>query len=307
MTLVITGCTNRKRRFVQPGLHMGSFGAEPLVDLATRWCERLNSEMLRHPAYEIYGGRGFQEARSAAALLDADLLVVSAGLGLIDAAAHVPPYSCTVLDGAADAVKSRVSDEFTIEAWWRALSGASTFSVSLKDLARTQPGPLLISLSETYLEMLAPDLATLPGPARGRIRIFTGAPLDRVPPSLREFRMPYDARLDGPDSNLPGTRSDFASRALAHFVGMGRGFMPQAPVADDAEAVRTALATWRAPGKFDRKRYDDDAMTVLIARHWDDAGGSSSRLLRYFRDELHIACEQSRFAMLVRQVRENRI
>src|SRR3546814_9801405 len=37
-------------------------------------------------------------------------------------------------------------------------------------------------------------------------------------PRLHPWLMPYDDRLDGCDSPLPGTRSDFASRAAHHFV-----------------------------------------------------------------------------------------
>ena len=180
------------------------------------------------------------------------------------------------------------------------------FSVELPPLINQGEGPILIALPETYLEMLAPDLTALPPSAQERIRIFTGAPIERLPPALQPYRMPYDNRLDGPDSPRPGTVSDFASRALAHFVALGRGRAPQATLADDAEAVSSDLASWRRPDKFNRQRHDDKTMLELIDRHWEGNGGSSSRLLRFFRDELNIACEQSRFAGLARQVRESR-
>lgn len=285
---------------------MSSLSPAPLDELATLWADRLGREARRYPASEIYGGRSFQEARSATAKLNAKLVVVSAGLGLIEASTPVPAYGCTVLVGADDGVQSRASDGFSIASWWRALSDASRFSVSLADLASEQPGPLLVALSQTYLQMLAPELMALPSADLKRVRIFTLSPIDRTPAALRPYRLPYDHRLDGPDSPRQGTRNDFASRALAHFVAMGRGRVPQPSVTEDVEAVASALALWREPGKFDRKRCDDEAMRALIGEHWESAGGSSSRLLRYFRDELGIACEQSRFAALARQVREGR-
>ena len=270
------------------------------------WTERLEREAHRYPASDVYGGRSFQEARATATRLSAKLVVVSAGLGLIEASTPIPSYGCTVLVGADDGVQARVPGAFSIGSWWRALSKASCFSISLADLVREQPGPLLVALSQAYLEMLAPDLIALPAADLVRIRIFTGSPIDRTPAALLPYRMPYDHRLDGPDSPRQGTRNDFASRALAHFVAMGRGKVPQTLLAEDAEAVASAIALWREPEKFDRKRYDDEAMRKLIGQYWDSAGGSSSRLLRYFRDELDIACEQSRFAALARQVRGER-
>ncbi len=169
-----------------------------------------------------------------------------------------------------------------------------------------QSGPLLVALSEAYIEMLAPELIALPSDDLARVRIFTASPAARMPDALRPLRMPYDNRLDGPDSPCPGTLNDFASRALAHFVGFGRGTVPQASLDADVEAVRSAIGSWRGAQKFDRARHDDDTMLKLIAEHWESAGGSASRLLRYFRDELGIACEQSRFAALARRVRETK-
>lgn len=306
MTLVITSCTNRKRLPIPPSLHMSSLPRAPLQDIASDWVGRVANAPSCHPASDVYCGRSFQEARAAAAAIDAKLIIVSAGLGLVEASTPIPAYGCTVLVGADDGIQSRVDGTFSIASWWRALSSSSHLSRSLEDLMHGQSGPLLVALSEAYIEMLAPELIALPSDDLARVRIFTASPAARMPDALRPFRMPYDDRLDGPDSPCRGTLNDFASRALAHFVGLGRGTVPQASLDTDVEAVRSAIASWRGAQKFDRARHDDDAMLKLIAEHWESAGGSASRLLRYFRDELEIACEQSRFAALARRVRETK-
>jgi hypothetical protein len=285
---------------------MSSLPLAPLQDLASDWVARVANALACHPASDVYCGRSFQEARAAAATIDAKLIIVSAGLGLVEASTPIPAYGCTVLVGADDGIQSRVDGNFSIASWWRALSSSSHLSRSLEDMMRGQPGPLLVALSEAYIEMLAPELIALPPNDLARVRIFTASPAARLPDALRPFRMPYDDRLDGPDSPCRGTLNDFASRALGHFVGLGRGIVPQASLDADVAAVRSALSTWRAAQKFDRARYDDDTMLKLIAVHWESAGGSASRLLRYFRDELDIACEQSRFAALARRVRETK-
>ena len=306
MTLVITTCTNRKRKPIPDALHMAALPQAALYDLARNWSARLSAQSVRYPAKTIYGGRGFREAVSAAELLDAKLLVVSAGLGLIDVSTAVPAYACTVLVNAADSVRSRVAGDFDVADWWKTLGETSPFAVALHDAVQDTDGLICAALSEAYVEMIAADLIALPGPMLNRLRLFTRAPLDRVPVQLRALVMPYDDRLDGPDSLNRGTRSDFAGRALRHFAEMTRGGGQSGSAAEHAGAVAAALEGWRLPVRFDRVRHDDAALLTMIRTHWDSERGSSSRLLRRFRDDLFVACEQGRFAELVRIVRGER-
>lgn len=235
--------------------------------------------------------------------MDARLLVISAGLGLIDASSPIPPYACTVLIGADDSVADRITGQFSISEWWGALKGASPFARSLVSFVDDEEaGPILAALSDAYLAMIANELAALPAAALKRVRLFTRAPANRIAADLCPFVMPYDDRLDGPDSTLRGTRSDFASRALRHFVAAG--FAGSAK--EDASAVEAALSGWRLPAKVERVRHNDADVLSIMRKHWDVAGGSSTRLLRIFRDDLGIACEQARFATLARQVRREK-
>ena len=299
MTIVITSCTNRKRKPVAHARHISDLAPAPLTDLASAWAQRLDAADERFSAASIYGGRAFQEASTAARALAARLLVVSAGLGLIDASNAVPPYACTVLVGAADSVAARVTGPYETGAWWAALRTASPFARPLADFVADDDGPILAALSDAYLAMIAAEMLALPDAVLTRLRIFTRTPPSRIASALRPYVMPYDDRLDGPDSVVRGTRSDFAGRALRHFVDLG----VTGSMAMDAAAVEAALAGWRLPAKHDRARHDDAALLDLIREHWASVGGSSSRLLRLFRDDLGIACEQSRFAALARQVR----
>lgn len=306
MTLVITTCTNRKRKPVSDSLHMVALPQAALSDLVQEWSRRLAAEPVRYRGDEIYGGRGFREALSAAALLDARLLVVSAGLGLIDVSESVPPYACTVLVGAEDSVAGRVENQFDPAAWWRSLTVASPFSFAWQEAAAGSNGLICAALSDAYIEMVAGDLAALPGETLARLRLFTRARIERIPEALRHFVMPYDDRLDGPDSPHRGTRSDFAGRALRHFAEMVANADSELSVSDHAAAVGAALSGWRLPAQVARVRHDDRALLELIRKHWDAEGGSSSRLLRRFRGQLGIACEQGRFAQLARTVRDER-
>lgn len=285
---------------------MAALPQADLDALARQWSRRLAAEPTRFPGEDIYGGRGFREAAAAAKLLNAKHLVVSAGLGLIEVSTAVPPYACTVLIDAPDSVRTRVIGVFSVERWWKAVCKVSPFAIALHDAVKDAHGPICAALSDAYIEMIAGDLLALPAAVLSRLRLFTRAPRDRVPVALRPFVMPYDDRLDGPDSPNRGTRSDFAGRALRHFAELTQSDPPRRSAGEHAAAVSAALHGWRMPAKVERVRHDDAALLDLIRAHWDAEGGSSSRLLRRFRDDLGVACEQSRFADLARMVRIER-
>ena len=118
--------------------------------------------------------------------------------------------------------------------------------------------------------------------------------------------MPYDDRLDGSQSKVRGTRSDFAGRALRHFADQILTVDDKRDAREHAAAVTSSICSWKYPERQERVRHDDPVLLGLITHHWEALGGSSSKLLPFFRHELNIACEQGRFAALVRQVRSAR-
>lgn len=303
VTLVITTCTNRKRKAVPDRLHMGVLTHSHLTRVAADWGSRLRDASEQFPAEDIYGGRGFQEAVAAAALLDARLLIVSAGLGLISASTRVPPYACTILQGAPDGVAARVIDGFTAPRWWAALAKVSPFSLTLRSVVENQDGLILAALSDAYVDMISEELLALPQPTLDRLRLFTRASAERVPEQMRPLIMPYDDRFDGPDSEWQGTLSDFASRAAHHFAKTVMIAEDGRSACEHAAAVSASLDGWRRPIKVKRVRHDDAAMLDLIRSHWDDPRGCS---LRRFRDDFNVACEQGRFRALSDVVRAER-
>ncbi|TIW52168.1 MAG: hypothetical protein E5V54_31250 [Mesorhizobium sp.] len=306
MALVITTCTNRKRKPVTDSLRASSLLQANLVELAGQWCDRLALAKPRFLASQLYAGRAFREATAAAQAIDARLYVVSAGLGLIGASTKVPSYACTVLLDAEDSIAQRVTGSFVRSVWWKELNRCSPFSELLRPIISHSDGLVCAALSDAYLDMISPDLVELAATDRHRLRIFTRTPVERIAPELRGFVMPYDDRLDGPDSTMRGTRSDFASRALRHFVEHVHIAFGGNDAATDSLHVTAMLRDWRYPTRVQRDRCDDDAMRRLINEHWLMANGSTARLLRLFRDELNIACEQGRLAGLVRKVRAER-
>jgi hypothetical protein len=154
--------------------------------------------------------------------------------------------------------------------------------------------------------MVVGELVGLPQADLKRLRIITRSPNQSVTSSIKEQLIPYDDRLDGPDSSRRGTLADFASRAAHHFAREVVANDPDGSAEAHRAAVQFALAPWRPPVSVERARHDDETLVEIIRAHWDRANGQSTRLLRILRDELNIACEQGRFVMLMNKLRHER-
>lgn len=278
----------------------------PLEKVAAEWVKCLHGSTERVRANHLYAGRGFVEAVQAASISDANLAIVSAGLGLVDAVSLVPSYALSVAGTSADNVLSRISDDADPSDWWQAISAGSPFSSKLSEVIAAWPGVVIVALSEAYLTMVSDDLLALPEEHAVRLRILTRAPVDRINEALRDRVMPYDDRLDGPDSAVRGTRGDFAARAARHFAQVVVAEMSHGSAEIHSKAVEQALASWRPAPSFERVRHDDDTLLRIISAHWSSAGGQSSKLLRVLRDDLNIACEQGRFVGLMKRLRAER-
>jgi hypothetical protein len=255
----------------------------------------------RIPARELYQGRAFREAELAARPLAAKLYVLSAGLGLIHADREVPPYSLTVANGV-DNILDRLADAGAAPShWWRELSIAAG-SHSFAELLQGSPGLLLVAAPTTYLAMVGSDLETLGRSDQERLRLFTAAPRSAVRPSLHPFVMPYDRRLEA----LPGragTLSDFAQRALRHFTDEILAADPGGDARVHAEAVLKALGGAQPPPRRRGRSMSDADIVALIFKSWERMHGKSAAMLRLFRDDYCVACEQKRFKKLFASAR----
>lgn len=168
-------------------------------------------------------------------------------------------------------------------------------------------GLILIAAGTAYLKMLAPILSDLPQETTDRLRIFVGPDVSMLSARLVAQTLPYDDRLDGPNSPLRGTKIDFVSRALHHFAKTIMDQHPTAPVAKQAKHVEELSRHWGRPDVRLGARRSDAEIKALLRQHWDRTGGLSTKLLRVLRDELAVACEQKRLSRLALEVRNEGI
>jgi hypothetical protein len=201
----------------------------------------------------------------------------------------------TIVRGHPDCVLSKIDG--SAADWWEALTRLSPFHADLPH----GDGTVFAALSAPYLAMVGRDWAAWPEAQLKRLRLFS-----KAPPAgrLASTWMPYDDRLDAVASGRGGTQSDFAQRAMRHFAetfGEGAGTANA-----DAALVAKALNGLTARVVPERKRMEDDALLDLIDAEWDAVGGRSGRMLRRLRDELGVACEQTRMKLLFQKVAQAR-
>lgn len=303
MTLMFVGCTNRKRTAPSKTLRARTLPAQRSKNLAALWIHRLRApHPKKRPVRDLYCGRSFSDALAASQTLNASLYVISAGLGCVGSEESIPSYSLTVA-GGEDNILTRATDGMTPADWWNLISDGSPFAKSLVAAVKSVgKGPILLALSGAYLKMVERDLLRLPRSKRARLRIFTATPPSGVNEQLRPFIMPYDRRLDGPDSSSPGTVSDFPSRAMLDFCLnlAARNLYKKADW--HADAVRRRLRDWREPKAVRRVRKSEEELLGLVRRYRASADGVPSRLLRILRDDLGVACEQGRVKLLLAKI-----
>src|ERR1051325_10117554 len=157
--LVVVNCSSRKTVVPSRELSARSLKRGPLSDLVGQWRDRCGkADGVLTAAGDLYTGRAFALAASAARSVDADIRIISAGMGLLRADSRIPSYSLTVARGHADSILDRgaLYQDFGARQWWEAMFPQS----SLRTLLRRNPSALvLLALSQPYLAMVAHDLA----------------------------------------------------------------------------------------------------------------------------------------------------
>lgn len=293
---LVANCTNRKA--LAPSVCAHSVRARTLPAFLAEWQTKIGRAPAEMHARDLYLGRGFQEAkqawREAQEIGDADLFIASAGLGIITANDKVPSYSITVSRQGEDSVVSRLGIADATD-WWTALTARRRGL-----LARCADADLIVvALSGPYLHMMRQELAAIAAAAPKRLRIIARNDPGAELPELSRFWIRYDTRLNGAKSPYAGAESDFAQRALRHFVEHILAKSPRGSVSAHAESVARAQAAMSRPRRVKRPRLDDAEIVHLMRKIGASVG--AGRMLRILRDEHNVACEQTRCSTLFQE------
>ena len=305
---LITSCSNRKSCPADLRLRAFDLPEGSHAKVAEVWCRRVAKLTPTKKAGQLYSSRGPAIARKLVAEDLCSNWIVSAGLGLLGSDELAPGYDLTVTGDSENNIQSKIKGEiFDPQIWWSQIAANFQNKNSIKRIAsRDSASLIVIALPANYLRMIANDLRGIGQKNRNKLRIL-GCGLETVPDDLREYWIPYDSRLDGPDSPIPGTKSDFSHRAAQHFIEIILSNTESKNIKKHITLVTNSLEKLRLPITVKRKQLDDDEMKTIIRKLWSRADGQVGRMLRVLRDEEKIACEQGRFAKLFREVKEAKV
>jgi hypothetical protein len=292
--LILTNCTSRKRLSAEAVTLPADTVAATIDGVARDWLATYSAAPKVRRVRDLYMGRSFSDAYKAARHVEGELFVVSAGLGLVHEDEEAPSYDVTFADATNPLARTLADKGWSSSDWWQALNAVRMGNGPLSRLVvERSPRLVMLALPSGYLEMLVPDLLTLDPGRRELLRIFSSTTgVSTLPAELRRFALPYDDRLESL-SGHDGTRTDFPQRAMRHFVEELQGHHVDLEAAKErvADALK-GLSPRQTPSRT--KRSDSEIADVL-RKQWSQYKGSSSQLLRYLRQEAHIACEQKRF------------
>ncbi|WP_313009368.1 MULTISPECIES: hypothetical protein [Stutzerimonas] len=292
-TIIITNCTNRKRMVDATPLRLPQRSFASLDEMTDAWINQIEAtEIRRLPAESLYAGRSVQDAKRAAARVNARLMFASTGLGLVEGDFPSPLYNLTVGNDADSIRDALASLDASPSDWWTRLNGRYRMEAPIAAIASNATvDVILVALSASYIDLIRNDLLAIDKSSRGKFRIFTSRPgVEKLPEPFKKYAMPYDERLES--TTYAGTRADFPQRALRHFV---ENNWVTYSSDDSQQAVTVAMGRLKMTTRVSRRRASDEEVISLLKSAWTRHDGSSSRLLRYLRDDALVSCEQSRF------------
>jgi hypothetical protein len=295
---VVTNCSSIKRRdgtSITPSL-----GYRSLHELSAAWVKKVLKETDVEPVVDTYGGRTFTEAVAACKKLQANLYVISAGIGLVHATDRIPNYSLTISLGNGSISQWLEQRGKTSDEWWTLLNQKLGKPNPISQLLKKSEG-LILALPSTYLKMIATELMMMPKEMKEKLIIITStAGQKSIHADLLIRCLPYDERLEGDDA-YRGTRNDFPQRALKHLVN--EIDFQKKSIGEIKKEVLNFLSVLSKPKLPTRTKLDDKQIKKMIKENWVLYRGKRESLHRYLRDIALVSCEQKRFGALWNQVK----
>ena len=304
---LITNCTSGKRLVTSSDLDASTYRDMSQKQFSRKWLKHLTTSYSpKMPANQLYKGRGIKEIIETTK--PNNFWIVSAGLGLVNSDTHVPGYDLTLSGFSESNIKKKIN-AFALTEWWEVIKRGHFSQRKMSDLLERSK-TIVVALPSNYLELVANDLDQLSSRKGIKLRII-GRPNQKLSSNLKKHLIPFDDRIDGVDSPIRGTKSDFYQRAARLFVDRILSEKKTDSINTHVSAVEKLLHGWRTPALIQRQKLKDNEIILLIRQLLLDRSNESNRsgsaFLRIFRDRYQIACEQKRFISLYKKasVEEN--
>lgn len=299
--IIISNCTNRKSsRFEKIKPLPSMYEIDTADQFLEEWFELLNSSHQKNSALNIYQGRSVTEIVRAKNHINAQIIFLSAGLGVVKENDLIPNYDLTISKGTYSLkhLFSKWSIDESI--WFQKLINKTQD----KNFIENYDGLILIALPHSYLKMIIPILTQLSDHQIKNIRLFLH-PISykSLPENLKHCYMPYNYKFDS--SPFSGTKIDYCQRCLHHFIK--HIYQPGQDLLSAIYSVNEFISSLAPlPSRIKRTQVSDKEIIEIILEGWTVCQGQSSKLLRYIRDNKKVACEQSRFQALWRSIKDGK-
>ncbi|RJQ27569.1 hypothetical protein C4565_05095 [Candidatus Parcubacteria bacterium] len=306
--IIVTSCTNRKKFSPASPICAKNLPIGDQNQLLLTWERRIDNALERVQVSTLYGGRGFSEIRKIVQVNNSiGYLVVSAGLGLVSSKKKVPSYNLTIIPSTNNSIQNQLTNgcQFDSKKWWADINQHfnKTETPLSKIIKNNRSIIFVVSLPKIYLDFVSADLLSLNENQLMSVRFLGINSKIFLPEGAQRLVMPYDDRFDGPDSINPGTRSDFQQRITRHFVENVLSQNILKSPEEHAIAVLDFLCSKRPPKLIKREQKTNEDIKKILIERWVEAEGKASIMLRILRDKELVACEQTRFANIFRQIK----
>jgi hypothetical protein len=273
------------------------------------WRARLKSSNgPSSPARDLYQGEHWSIVREIASISRGEVLIASAGYGLIGLDTKIKSYSASFASRDEDSViPDSQRDDWGSYAseWWaeqtRQRKRRKGEHTSLADAVRACPSrPLIVAVSTPYLFAIADDLREAVKALKGPRLLTILRPANaQVPEGLKDYTVNFDGRLA---AILGGTLGSLNARVTLSLVEEVEGPLVRKSVQDWIDQQMASATPLEVPK---RDRLSDEQIRAWIHRQLKAHGSSShTRMLREFRDSDQ-ACEQKRFRQLFKETVES--
>ena len=300
---IITNCSKRKKQKAPQGLMATNLKPGTLGQVSNEWAKNVNESTLSEfAAKDQYVGRSFKEVKKIEQVQKFDWYIISAGLGLIPSEKEIPSYDLTITNGSSNSIVQKLKCNSGISDWWKKVNEVfEQGSFPIAELIDQNKDTLfLIALTKSYFNMISVELNKIHD--NSYIRLFGYIDSNNLDPSIKRFFLPYNSSFDGPDSENIGIKNDFPRRVMRHYVEQVITQLDEPDFEKEAKIVEEYLSIKAPPIKLNNKKFADEYIIGKIKEYNRETYPSHRKLLKHFRHELGIACEESRFKTLFREV-----
>lgn len=300
---IITNCSKRKKLKAQQNLMAMNLKAASINQVAKEWCEKINKTTQdRLLARDQYVGRSFNEIKSIEIIQKFNWNIISAGLGFISSEDEIPSYDLTITRGSPNSIAHKFNCRSSISEWWQKINELYyRQSYPVAELINQNKDTLfLFALTKSYFNLIHTEFTKIHD--KSNVRLFGFRDSNDLDTEVKEYFLPYDSSFDGPDSENNGIKNDYPRRVLRHYVEQIISQLKEPDFKEESKMVRAYLSE-KAPQKIlKNKSFPDDYIIEKIKDYKSESYPTHRKLLKHFRHDLGIACEESRFKTLFHEV-----